>query len=83
MFALSYGEEMRTGVERCCQQTGDSCFLVDNGDRFALVHFTGESDYIVDRKWVESDRGHVANSALQTLLLSSSCDVLVDMVQVS
>lgn len=50
--------------------------------RFALAHFTGECEYVIDEKWMEADRVHMASSQLQTLLLSSSCSVLVDIAQV-
>lgn len=84
MFSKPYGEEIRAGVEQCCQMSGDSCFMLGSaGDRFALVHFTGESGYIIDSKWMETNIVHVASSGLQASLMSSSCDVLVDMVQVS
>ena len=84
MFNMAYGEEMRHGVERCCQRSGDSCFLVGNaGDRFTLVHFTGESDYIVDQKWMDASKMHMTSSGVQNSLVSSSCDVIVEMARVS
>lgn len=74
---------MKSRLQRCCQLSGDSCFVLGGtGDRFALVHFTGENEYVIDRRWVDTNEVHMANSGVKKSLFSSSCGVLVDMVQV-
>ena len=77
------GDELKARVEKCCRYSNDSCFMLENNrDRFSLLHFTGECEYIVDGKWIETNEIHVASSRLQALLLSSSCGILVDMARV-
>lgn len=84
VLGLSDRDAMRTGVERCCRVSGDSCFILgQDKDRFALAHFTGEYEYVVDEKWAETDRVQIVSHGLQASLLTSSCGVLVEMAQVS
>jgi hypothetical protein len=52
-------------------------------DKFALSHFTGECEYVVDEKWVEMDRAQVVSHHLQVALRTSSCAVVLDLAQVS
>lgn len=80
---MTGGDEMLAGMRKCCGLSGDSCFMLGStGNSFTLEHFTGECDYIIDRKWIETNVVHMASPDLQTSLLCSSCDVLVDIVQV-
>lgn len=74
---------MKAGVKKCCRCSGDCCFMTDNCDRFGLVHFSGECEYVIDDEWIESNQVHMINHSLKTHLLSSSCGILVDMAQVS
>ena len=75
--------DRRLGVERCCRYSGDSCFMFEQDrDKFSLLHFTGEHEYIVDGKWTKQDQAQVVNPILQAALLLSSCGVVVDMAQV-
>lgn len=84
VLGLSDRDAVRAGVERCCRVSGDSCFLLEQDkDRFALAHFTGEYEYVFDEKWMATDQVQVVNPSLQASLLTSSCQVVVDMAQVS
>lgn len=84
VLGLPDGDAMRAGVERCCRVSGDSCFILnDDKDRFALAHFTGEYEYVIDKKWIRTDQMQVVSDDLQASLQSCSCDVVVGMAQVS
>ncbi len=84
VLGLSDEAERRAGVERCGCVSGDSCFVLEHDkNRFALVHFTGEQEYVTDEVWLETDQVQVVSPALQTSLLSSSCGVVVGMAEVN
>ena len=82
-FGKSSVEELRIGVQRCCQFSGNSCFMVGTSeDRFAVVHYTGESEYLIHPDWLGVNQVHMASTELRSFLLSSSCEVLVGMAEV-
>lgn len=81
-LGLSNQEDRRAEIERCCCQSGDSCFMLESDkDRFSVVHFTGEHEYCMDEEWTKMDQMQVASPTLQGALLSSSFDVVVNMAQ--
>ncbi len=75
-------EELKSGISKCCQCSGDSCFMVGGrGDKFALAHFTGEHEYVIDNDWLECNRAQ-DSAILQSILLSSANSVLVEIAKV-
>lgn len=76
-------EEMRSGIERCCELSSDSCFMVKRGGyKFSLVHFSGECEYSIREHWLHANTVHMCDARLRSLLQSSSSSVLVEMAQV-
>ena len=76
-------EEIKIGISKLCQFSDDSCFMVGGSlDTFALAHFTGEYEYVIQQDWLAMNNMHVASPAVQTLLKASSCAVLMEMANV-
>lgn len=84
VLGLPDRDAVRAGLERCCRVSSDSCFISEHDrDRFALSHFTGEYEYVIDGKWMDMNQMHVVSAGLQASLLTASCGIVVAMAQVS